>query len=174
MIKRTLLLLLLLTGCTNGPNIDLAKLKNDVDTILNEYSFKNKLTESAVFIYGPRHETRFLLSSDADIKNPVTNTVQTDSLWKKLYLQNKHNHCTTTATLRLPLNSELRPILLKKGLVKPETYYMACPIFNQDLLIGYVSAVVKVRDSNVSGFRHLLEIQSELRHLTIKISEITS
>ena len=89
------------------------------------------LTNVAVFLYDNTYESRYLITSDVQILNPVVN-IKEDSFFPTLLQYHSQDLCFVGRTINLPKDSSLYKVFNKKDNLGPNWIYISCPIFIND------------------------------------------
>lgn len=112
------------------------------------------------FLYSSDYKYRVSFGLQS-VSNPVE-SINDDYTYKEIKGYHMANICFTRRTSELEANSALYKALNESNMINSNYFYIACPMFAEDKLIGYVSAVVEKIDiglvSNILAVKYAAKV----------------
>jgi len=104
--------------------------------------------DAYLFIYYSNYERRIYFVKPDGLTNP-DEAIDDDIFFSEALLYHKANLCMAKATVDIPPSSLRDAFIISEALVEG-AWYISCPIFIKDRLVGYVSVVEPVEDRKLA------------------------
>jgi hypothetical protein len=130
-----------------------ADIEAAVRPILELYT---KSQNAYLFIYYSNYERRIYFVKPDGLVNP-DEAIDDDEFFSEALLYHRANLCMTKETIDLPPSSLRDALIINDALVEG-AWYISCPIFIQDRLIGYVSVVEPIDDRKLAPTIHNVQL----------------
>lgn len=119
-------------------------IQKKIETSLINSHFNNILFRYGVFFYVDDFEKRiaFINSDSRSFPNKAL-TINKDSFYKEMLANHKEDICFVKNTKDIPISSGIYGNLYSKGDIKLENFYVSCPIYLEDSLVGYIGGLYK-------------------------------
>lgn len=135
---------------SNTEELNLKTIEADIevaiDEVLEEVSFID--STAYVFVYYSNYERRVFLVNNQDLVNP-DESVTEDPFFSEALLYHQANLCMLRNTTLIE-SSSLKKALTKRNMIDEDKWYISCPIYIANKLVGYVSVVRAVESNQVS------------------------
>lgn len=119
-------------------------------TVVPDLISDAKKKQISIFLYYDNYTARQLLASGIDILNPDVKNIGDDPFFKLNLLYHENNTCLILPTQEIEKSSSFYNVLLDKDLIDEKYFYVSCPIYVKDILLGYVSGVYVSSSSQIS------------------------
>lgn len=135
-------------------NIDEEKaliVKDLLTNSFNNTSVRNSLYKYFMFFYTKEYTERAVyLSSDKDFPGVDKQIIEDDPFYVNLLNYHKNDSCFAIRTADINKESVVYSSLLKTIEIGEHTFYISCPIYVNNILIGYIGALYNGESSLVS------------------------
>lgn len=117
-------------------------IQKNIKTSLISSQFNNVLYRYGVFFYVDDFEKRIaFINSDSRASSNKALTINKDSFYKEMLANHKEDICFVRNTKDIPSSSGIYGNLYSKGDIKLENFYVSCPIYLEDSLVGYIGGL---------------------------------
>ena len=117
-------------------------IQKNIKTSLINSRFNNVLSRYGVFFYVDDFEKRIaFINSDSRPSPNKALTINKDSFYKEMLANHKEDICFVKNTKDIPSSSGIYGNLYSKGDIKLENFYVSCPIYLEDSLVGYIGGL---------------------------------
>jgi hypothetical protein len=131
---------------------DITDIQKDIFSELYKDSLNKYLYRYSVFFYLDNYKTRALfLNSDSHYSIPKNINTDSDLFYKEMLVSHKANLCFIKLTKDLDKNSYIyRSLLIKKD-ISYNKFYVSCPIFIEQTLVGYLGGIYIINGKHPSA-----------------------
>lgn len=146
---------------------DVSSLETQIQKSLIPAVLNEQFDSTAIFIYTSDYKYRLFLMSDrnteiVDIAKPV----ESDPFLFRNYRAHKVKHCFVEYTDKVPQESWFYRRLVEMDKVSDDVIYASCPLYENDLLIGYVSSIIDLQGRLIPpSFNKLKVLTAEIEVL---------
>ncbi len=119
-------------------------IQKKIKTSLISSHFNNVLFRYGVFFYVDDFEKRiaFINSDSIPFPNKAL-TINKDSFYKEMLANHKEDICFVKNTKDIPTSNGIYGNPYSKEDIKLENFYVSCPIYLEDSLVGYIGGLYK-------------------------------
>ena len=142
-------------------------IEKDISTSLIPDFLSKHIQNVSIYLYTTDYSYRvFLLANNDTQANELYKPVMTDSFMSNALRAHKVNECFMEYTDQVPLDSWFFATVLNVDAYKPDIIYISCPIYQNNLLIGYVSSIIDLKGRKIyPSFNKLKVLTSEVETL---------
>ena len=113
-----------------------------IKTDLNSPLIGEELNRSFVFFYLNNYTTRKVFTSKLDaLPSNISPNIPEDPFYTLMLQYHENDICLVTATSNINKSSGIYKTLSENGEIAPDTFYFSCPIYIDNILIGYVAGL---------------------------------
>lgn len=126
-------------------------IKEEVAVTLNEKSIQRSLYRYFVFFYLDEFTKRqvFISESGVPLSRPVQET-DGDPFYISMLTYHLNGVCFLQNTTDISKNSIVHQNFSKTNEIDPNIFYLSCPIFLNDTLVGYIGGLNNKEDGSIS------------------------
>lgn len=125
------------------------KIEESVQYSLEETKQKSSLERASVFFYTNNYNSRTLFSSNNNITKE-TQSVSSDSFYSTMLSYHQNGLCYIKNTELISQTSDLYSILSSRNEIQENLFYISCPIYSDNVLLGYLGGLSDSKDSLVA------------------------
>ena len=127
------------------------EIKMETETSLTQTSLNQNLYRYFVFFYLDDYTTRqvFLSGSEIPLSQPKV-SINGDVFYTEMLTYHLNDVCYIRNTVNISESSVVRTNLSKTNEIQPNIFYVSCPIYVNDTLVGYIGGLNRKDDGSIS------------------------